>query len=82
MEKKLLSEIVGANLKRAISLSDYKTQEEFAWEFGTELRTVNRWVNSGLNKIDTADEIADFLGFEAINLFIEGVEDKKLCITW
>ena len=82
MEKKLLSEIVGANLKRAISLSDYKTQEEFAWEFGTELRTVNRWVNSGLNKIDTADEIANFLGFEAINLFIEGVEDKKLCITW
>lgn len=78
----MLSEIVGANLKRAISLSDYKTQEEFAWEFGTELRTVNRWVNSGLNKIDTADEIADFLGFEAINLFIEGVEDKKLCITW
>jgi hypothetical protein len=81
MDKKL-SQIVGTNLKRAIALSDYKTQEEFAWEFGTDIRSVSRWVNLGLNKIDTAEEIAYFLGIETLNLFMEDVEDKKLCIIW
>ena len=79
---KRLSQIVGSNLKRAIALSEYKTQEEFAYEYGTDIRNVSRWVNIGLNKIDTAEEIANFLGVNVINLFIEGVEDKKLCILW
>ena len=80
MEQRL-SQIVGMNLKRAIALSEYKTQEEFAYEFGTDIRSVSRWVNLGLNKIDTAEEIADFLGVETLNLFVEGVEKEKLCIT-
>jgi hypothetical protein len=80
--KKTLSKIVGTNLKRAIALSDFKTQEEFAYEYGTDIRSVSRWVNIGLNKVDTAEEIANFLGVNVINLFIEGVEDKKLCILW
>lgn len=81
MNQKLLSEIVGANVKRAISLSPYKTQEEFAYVFGTDIRNVSRWVNQGVKKIDTADEIAGFLEFETVNLFVEGVEDQKICIT-
>lgn len=81
MEQKLLSEIVGINVKRAISLSQYKTQEEFAFMFGTDIRNVSRWVNQGVKKIDTADEIAGFLEFETVNLFIDGVEDRKICIT-
>lgn len=81
MDQKLLSEIVGTNVKRAISLSPYKTQEEFAYVFGTDIRNVSRWVNQGVKKIDTADEIAGFLEFETVNLFVEGVEDQKICIT-
>lgn len=77
---KPLNKIVGENIKRAIALSDFKTQEEFAAEYGTDIRSVSRWVNLGLNKIDETEEIADFLGFETLNLYIEGVEDKKLCI--
>ena len=37
--------VAGANLKRLIKNSEYKTQEEFAFEFGTDVRTVGRWVN-------------------------------------
>ena len=55
MEKKLLSEIVGINLKREIRLSRYRTQEEFAFEFGAEIRTVSRWVNGGLKNVDTIE---------------------------
>ena len=41
--------VAGANLKRLIKNSEYKTQEEFAFEFGTDVRTVGRWVNKGSN---------------------------------
>ena len=34
--------VAGANLKRLIKNSKYKTQEEFAFEFGTDVRTVGR----------------------------------------
>ena len=47
MEKKPLSKVVGANLKREIRQSRYRTQENFAVEFGAETRTVNRWLNEG-----------------------------------
>ena len=36
--------VAGANLKRLIKNSKYKTQEEFAFEFGTDVRTVGRWI--------------------------------------
>lgn len=41
MEQKLLSEVVGLNVKRAIHLSQYRTQEEFSYVFGTPLRNVS-----------------------------------------
>ena len=76
MEKKPLSKIVGANLKREIRQSRYRTQENFAFEFGAETRTVNRWLNEGLRDVDMAEEIAEFLEIETIGLFIEGGEKK------
>ncbi len=80
MEKKLLSEVVGVNLKREIRLSRYRTQEEFAFEFGAEIRTVSRWVNGGLKNIDTIEEIEEFLDLERLKLFAEKVEEMKVCI--
>ena len=80
MEKESLSKIVGINLKREIRLSRYRTQEEFAFEFGAEIRTVSRWVNGGLKNVDTIEEIEEFLNLERLKLFIEKDEEKKLCI--
>ena len=40
-----LNKIVGANLKRAIKESKWKTQEKFSEAFGAEVRTVGRWCN-------------------------------------
>lgn len=80
MSKKLLSEVVGMNLKREIRQSRYRTQEEFAFEFGAEIRTVSRWVNGGLKNVDTIEEIEEFLEIEKLRLFTEKVEGKKACI--
>ena len=56
--------IVGANLKRLIKESKYGTQENFAFEFGTDVRTVGRWVNHGIDKLSTILQIARFFNVD------------------
>ena len=63
-----LSLIAGINLKRLIRSSKYRTQENFAYEFGAEIRTVSRWLNAGIKNIDTLEEIADFIEVDVVEL--------------
>ena len=53
----------GAALKYLIK-KHYSSQQEFADDFGVELRTVNRYVTTGIGKIVTIQEIADFFGMD------------------
>lgn len=43
---------------------NYSSQQEFADDFGVELRTVNRYVTTGIGEIVTIQEIADFFGMD------------------
>ena len=63
-----LSLIAGINLKQLIRESKYRTQENFAYEFGAEIRTVSRWLNTGVKNIDTLEEIACFLEVDIFEL--------------
>ena len=56
--------VAGANLKRLIRESKYGTQEEFAVEVGTDVRTIGRWVNHGIRNLDTIQQIAEFFGVD------------------
>ena len=67
----VISEVAGANLKRLIKNSKYKTQEEFAFEFGTDVRTVGRWIRGGINSLATIQQIAAFFGVDALAFFSE-----------
>ena len=53
----------GAALKFLIK-KNYASQQEFADDFGVELRTVNRYVTTGIGKVVTIQEIADFFGMD------------------
>ncbi len=66
MEQKYqsLGLVAGANLKRLIKESKYKTQEEFAFEFGADVRTVGRWVNQGIDKLSIIEQIAEFFDID------------------
>lgn len=66
-----LSQIAGDNLKKIIKESVYKTQEEFAYSFGAEIRTVSRWLNGGIKNLDTLQEIAEFLNVDVLSLLKE-----------
>ena len=68
---KYLSRIAGDNLKKIIKQSNYKTQEEFAYAFGAEIRTVSRWLNGGIKNLDTLQEIAEFLNIDVLSLLKE-----------
>lgn len=65
---KPLSKIAGENLKRIIKGTKYRTQEEFAYAFGTETRTLSRWLNQGVKDIDTLEQLADFLSVDIAEL--------------
>ena len=64
--KPCLSEIAGANLKRLIKGSKYKTQEKFAEAFNTDARCVRRWISDGITKTDLLQELAKMFGISAI----------------
>lgn len=49
---------------RYLIKKNYSSQQEFADDFGVELRTVNRYVTTGIGKITTIQEIADFFGMD------------------
>ena len=63
-----LGKIVGANLKRAIKESKWKTQEKFSEAFGAEVRTVGRWCNQGIDKLSLVQQVADFLEIDVFAL--------------
>lgn len=69
-----LGKVVGANLRRLIKGSAYRTQAEFAYAFGVDERTVRRWVSSGIEKVYIIDEIADFFKIDRMNLLSEREE--------
>ncbi len=51
--------IAGQNLKKLIK-SSYSSQEEFAYAYGTDIRTISRYVNQGITRIDVIQELAGF----------------------
>lgn len=58
----------GHYLKKLIQ-ENYNSQEDFAYDFSTDIRTVSRYVNNGINKISTIQELADFFGVRFQDFF-------------
>lgn len=49
----------------------YSSQEEFAYDFGVELRTVSRYINQGITKVDVIQEMAEFFSVDFACFFRE-----------
>lgn len=62
--------IAGQRLKQLIK-ENYPTQEDFSYDYGLEIRTISRYVNQGINKIDVIQELAEFFGVEFTYFFTE-----------
>lgn len=62
--------IAGQKLKQLIK-ENYPSQEEFAYDYGAEIRTVSRYVNQGINKIDVIQELANFFNVDFTYFFTD-----------
>ena len=66
--------VVGANLKRLIKESVYRTQANFAVAKHVDERTVRRWISQGIDSLRIVDEIADFFKIDRMSLLSEREE--------
>ena len=71
MEQNFISRSIkaGTKLKTLIKESQWKTQEEFAFEFGADVRTINRWIHKGISNVDTIQELANFFSVDFLTFF-------------
>lgn len=60
----------GLKLKKLIN-ENYSSQEEFAFEYGCDVRTVSRYVNQGIEKIGIIQDLAMHFGVDFMSFFEE-----------
>ena len=58
----------GQKLRELIN-QNYKTQEDFAYDFGADLRTINRYINTGINKLSVIQELAEYFSVDITYFF-------------
>lgn len=62
------AERVGKNLKNLIKLSEFKTQENFAYAMNVDPTTVRKWLYKGVSNINLIYDIADVLDIDFMEL--------------
>lgn len=62
--------LAGKNLRTFLKMENM-TQEGFAFDYGTDVRVVNRWINNGINKISTIESLALYFGKTFTDFFQE-----------
>ena len=63
-------QIAGKTLRRLIR-ENYSSQQEFADEYGMEIRSVNRYINNGINKLDIIQELAQYFNLTVIEFLTD-----------
>lgn len=66
-----LKKKAGETLRKSIK-ENYTTQEEFAYDYGLEIRTVSRYINEGIKDSDKVEELAKF--FNVPWFYFYGIE--------
>jgi len=58
-----LQQIAGNKLRKLIK-ENYDSQQDFAYDYHLELRTISRYINEGINRLDVIQELADFFNVD------------------
>lgn len=65
------------NALRKLIKENYATQQEFAVDYGLELRTVSRYVNEGIKDVDLIQELAEFFNVSFFEFFSDADKSKR-----
>lgn len=68
MSKVDAARFAGEVLRRLIK-ENFPSQEEFAFEFGTDIRTVSRYINKGITKVTIIQELAEYFSVSIKEFF-------------
>lgn len=60
--------LTGEHLRILIN-NNYDSQEDFSFDYGLDLRTVNRYINEGIKKVATIQELAVFFNVNPTSFF-------------
>lgn len=60
----------GEKLRKLIQ-ENYESQEEFAFDLGLDIRSVSRYINQGINKVETIQELAEFFDVDFMYFFTD-----------
>lgn len=63
-----LQKTAGEVLRRLVQ-HHYSTQEQFALDFGMDIRTLSRYINNGIGKVPVMQELAEFFNIDAREFF-------------
>lgn len=66
---KVDAHILAGIILRTLIEKNYNSQEEFAYDFGADVRTINRYINEGIRKIDTVQQLAEFFDMDFVDFF-------------
>jgi len=58
----------GQKLKQLIQ-QHYPSREKFAFDFGADVRTINRYISTGINKVGVIQELAAFFSIDFVDFF-------------
>ena len=67
----LLPQLKAGNALRRLISENYPSQEDFAYDYGVDIRTISRYINNGINKIDVIQGLAEFFDVSFEFFFIE-----------
>lgn len=58
----------GKKLRELIA-HDFDSQEDFAFEYGCDVRTISRYVNQGIEKVGVIQELAMYFNVDFMDFF-------------
>jgi len=73
----LSPQLIAGNALRKLIKKHYKSQEDFAWDYHMDIRNISRYVNNGINKFSTIQELADFFHLTWEEFLNYGREDDE-----
>ena len=69
--KQLTPQLIAGKTLRRLIRENYTSQQEFADEYGMEIRSVNRYINNGINKLDIIQELAQYFNLTVIEFLTD-----------
>lgn len=76
MIKESYSIIAGKALKKILN-NNKISQQDFAFDYGCDVRTVSRYINNGITKIQDIEDIAYYFSMDFLDFLKLGISEEK-----